>query len=51
MAFAGLKWSEQTQQFLESSTDPGGDDYLSVFRGSQAEANKWRGELSDEEIR
>ncbi len=49
-AFAGLEWSEQTQRFLESSTVSDGANYFSVFRDSAAEANKWRGELSDEEI-
>jgi hypothetical protein len=51
MAFAGLEWSEQTLEFLESSTDPGGDDYFSVFSNARAEANEWRGELRDEVIR
>lgn len=47
--FCGLAWSEQTAQFLRSSTTRSRDDYYSVFKDPLASAWRWQTELSAED--
>ena len=47
--FCALGWSEQTAQFLRSSTTRSRDDYYSVFKDPLASAWRWQAELSAED--
>ena len=47
--FCALAWSEQTAQFLHSSTTRTRDDYYSVFKDPLASAWRWQSELSAED--
>jgi len=47
--FAGLQWSQQTENFVASSTSNSKDGYYSVFKNPKDAANKWRSYLSEEE--
>ena len=47
--FCALGWSEQTAQFLHSSTTRSRDDYYSVFKDPLASAWRWQSELSAED--
>lgn len=50
-AFTGLAWSEQTERFLDvSSTYRGSERYFQVLRDSRQAANKWKEQLSAEQI-
>ena len=48
--FAGLAWSGQTERFIRESTHSGDGDFYGVFRDSARAAEKWRQELSGEEV-
>ncbi|HAK63927.1 MAG: sulfotransferase family protein [Pseudomonadota bacterium] len=49
--FAGLSWHKQTEEFLHSSTHSGdGKAYHTVYQDPLAAANKWRSELSRDQI-
>jgi Sulfotransferase family len=48
----GLGWHRQTEDFIASSSMANGaGSYFSVVRDSRTESSKWRGELSDDQIR
>jgi len=49
-AFSGLSWNPQTEDFLSSSTRDEKKDYYSVFKNPEQAANKWKQELSEEEV-
>ena len=49
-AFAGLGWQSQTEKFVRASTQAADTDYYSVFKHSQASAERWRSELAPEVI-
>ena len=49
--FAALSWSDQTQSFLRASAEyQGRESYYGVFRNTSISADKWKGELSAEQI-
>lgn len=48
--FVGLDWQTQTEKFIRSSTRAGDTDYYSVFKHSQASAERWRSELAPQVI-
>jgi hypothetical protein len=50
--FCGLEWHSQTQQFVQTSTrgENATDDFYSVFKRSMESANRWRRELTVEQI-
>lgn len=49
--FAGLSWHRQTEEFLHSSTHSGeGKAYHTIYHDPLAAANKWRNELSKDQI-
>lgn len=48
--FTGLDWQTQTERFVRASTEMTNADYYSVFKSSQASANRWRSELEPEVI-
>ncbi|MET0087464.1 MAG: sulfotransferase [Sedimenticola sp.] len=48
--FCGLDWSEQTASFLGTSTSKTNQSYYSVYKNPEVAANKWREELSTEQI-
>lgn len=49
---AGIAWSDEVSRFLDRSTSaqPGNDEYFNLFRDPQQAANRWRKELSSEQI-
>lgn len=49
--FSGLSWNGQTAAFVGASTASERDSYYSVYKDPLRAANKWRKELSEEEIR
>lgn len=49
--FAGLPWDDQTARFIGASTASERDSYYSVYKDPLRAANKWRSELSEDEIR
>jgi len=49
--FAGLSWNTQTEGFLASSTQGEKKDYYSVYKNPERAANKWKEELTEEEIK
>jgi hypothetical protein len=49
--FAGLDWPAQTNGFVSASTKSENPTYYSVFKDPLKSANKWRQELSAEDIR
>ncbi len=49
--FAGLRWSDQTARFVGASTASERESYYSVYKDPLRAANKWREELSRDEIR
>lgn len=52
LAFAGLEWNEQTEDFIRRSTSySGAERYYSVFRNAISSVSKWRSELSEEDQR
>lgn len=52
LAFAGLDWDSQTEDFLRRSTTfSGRDRYYQVFKNTQAAMNRWREELNPEDQR
>lgn len=52
-AFCNLSWSEQTEEFIRSSTQPDREDpsYFSLSKDPLKSANKWKDELSEGEIK
>lgn len=44
--FSGLKWSTQTEHFLDASTSKNSNRYFSVFKDPAKSVNRWRNELS-----
>ena len=44
--FTGLDWQLQTERFVRASTEVTNTDYYSVFKSSQASADRWRSELA-----
>jgi len=48
--FVGLAWAQQTENFLSASTGRENDAYYSVFKDPLRSANKWRTELSSEDV-
>lgn len=49
-AFAELSWDAQTANFLQRSTTTERDAYYSIFRNPEKSANRWRSELSADQI-
>lgn len=49
--FAGLKWHEQTELFVRSSTTQTKDAYYSVFKDPLVSASKWKEQLPPESIK
>ncbi len=49
-AFAGLAWDAQTEEFLARSTASEQHDYYSVFKNPLVAANKWRNQLSVQQV-
>ncbi|MET0106814.1 MAG: sulfotransferase [Sedimenticola sp.] len=41
-AFCNLEWNQQTELFLNSSTNKASDSYYSVFKNPEESANKWK---------
>jgi hypothetical protein len=51
LAFAGLPWCDETQRFIEKSSQSAGrEGYFSLFRDPVESATKWQRELSLAEI-
>ena len=48
--FAGLSWHPQVKAFVHQSTSHHSDRYYSVFKDPAVSANKWRSQLSHENI-
>ncbi len=48
--FTGLDWQSQTETFIGASTRATNTDYYSVFKDSQASAERWRSELAPDAI-
>lgn len=48
--FVGLDWQEQTERFVQSSTQANRSDYYSVFKNPHASAERWRSELAPDVI-
>jgi hypothetical protein len=48
--FCGLDFAEQTERFLDACTTSTTDRYYSVFRKTNDAVNKWRKELTDEQV-
>lgn len=48
--FAGLSWNSQTEQFIRQSTAGENFSYYSVFKDPRRSANKWRQQLTGEDI-
>ncbi len=48
--FANLSWSAQTEQFVRQSTTVENRSYYSVYKDPARAANKWREELTRDEI-
>jgi hypothetical protein len=47
-AFAGLSWSEQTEAFINRSTQYGGQErFYQVWRDTSKPDSKWKDMLSD----
>jgi hypothetical protein len=50
--FAGLSWQEQTESFINASTHSStGERYYQVLRNPKNAANKWRQEMTADDIR
>ena len=49
---AGIAWSDEVSRFLDLSTSAqaGNDEYFNLFRNPLQAANRWREELSSEQI-
>lgn len=48
--FVGLDWQLQTERFVRASTEGSNTDYYSVFKHPQSSAERWRSELSSQDI-
>jgi len=48
--FAGLDWSKQTENYLNTSTTNENNAYYSVYKDPLVAANKWKKLLSEEDI-
>ena len=48
--FAGLSWSQQTEDFVSASVKSENDSYYSVFKNPQLSANSWREYLEPKQI-
>src|SRR6056297_183303 len=46
----GLVWQDQTEAFVEQSTQAQGTDYYSVKRQSSLACNAWRQQMSDRDV-
>ncbi len=52
LAFAGLDWNRQTEDFIRRSTSySGAERYYSVFRNAISSVSKWRSELPEDDQR
>ena len=51
-SFAGLEWSSQTADFIELANrqESGGERYYQILRNPKQSAEKWRTELSNQQI-
>jgi len=49
--FAGLPWAAQTDEFIRASTSRDQSGYYSVFKDPLRAANRWREELSEDQVR
>lgn len=49
--FAGLEWQRQTEAFIKRSVTTQRGGYYSLYRDPSTAANKWRSEVSPEELR
>ena len=45
-----LKWDEEIQQVIDTRTSTNSDEYYGVNRDSQAQIDKWKSNLSDDQI-
>ena len=50
MAFAGLRWEQQTEQFVHASTERERSSYYAVYKNPLRAAMKWKDELNASEI-
>lgn len=49
--FAGLPWDKQTETFIEHSISGNKTAYYSLIKDPSKSANKWRKELTEEDVR